>query len=323
MPAYKHKFPKLKSPSILSPMAGVTDVAYRTLCKQYGAGMTMTEFLSAAAIVRSNSRTNKMTAVDPIEKPVGVQLFGANEEEVIAAAQALQKQFDVIDINCGCPAYKVIKGGAGSALLEEPAKIHKLVAALVDATKVPITVKIRAGIDDKRINAVEIAKLAQDAGASAIAVHGRTQKQGYSGKADWNLIAKVKDSLDIPVIGNGDVTTPEIFKKRIEESKVDAIMVARGAIGKPFLFSQINSYLQDEEYEVLTNAKQIDLFLEYLKLAHKYEINLSQVRIHAQSFTVGQTGAAKFRAKLVHIKTIADLEIEMKDYREIVANNEK
>jgi nifR3 family TIM-barrel protein len=304
-------------------MAGVTDVAYRTLCKQYGAGMTVTEFVSAAAIVRANARTDRMIITDPSEKPVGVQLFGANEQEVIAAAQAVQKQFEVIDINCGCPAYKVIKSGAGSAMLNNPAKIHQLVSALVDATQVPITVKIRAGIDDKNINAIEIAKLAEQAGASAIAVHGRTQKQGYSGKADWKLIAEVKRNVGIPVIGNGDVTTPEIFKARLEESEVDAIMIARGAIGKPFLFSQINTFMKTGAYKVLSNTEQIDTFMEYYALARKYDINLAAVKIHAQSFTVGQTGAGKFRAKIVHTKTFEELETAMREYRKRLAECEK
>ena len=299
-------------------MAGVTDVAYRTLCKHYGVGMTMTEFVSAAAIVRENSKTERMVVTDPSEKPVGIQLFGANETEVVAAAQFIQKQFDVIDINCGCPAYKVIKSGAGSAMLNNPSKIHQLVSALVDATNVPITVKIRAGIDDKNINAIEIAKLAEEAGASAIAVHGRTQKQGYSGKADWKLIAQVKQSVEIPVIGNGDVTTPEIFKQRLDESNVDAIMIARGAIGKPFLFSQINSFMKTGEYKVLSNVEQIDVFMEYYALAQKYNINLAAVKMHAQSFTVGQTGAARFRAKLVHMKTFEELESAMKEYHKVL-----
>jgi nifR3 family TIM-barrel protein len=304
-------------------MAGVTDVAFRTLCKRYGAGLTVTEFLSATAIVRASARTDKMLVTDPIEKPVAVQLFGHDEDDVVAAAQAIQHRFDIIDINCGCPAWKVIKCGAGSAMLEDEGKIHAFVSRLVDSTSVPITVKIRIGIDAARINAVQVAKLVEEAGASAIAVHGRTQKQGYSGTADWNVIRQVKESIGIPVIGNGDVFTPETFKKRLDESGVDYIMVARGAIGKPYLFQQINDYLEKGSYNVLTNTEQLDLFDEYLDLAKKYDINFAAIKIHAQSFTTGQTGAGKFRAKLVGMKTIEELEAAMQEYRKEVAKNER
>lgn len=315
-------FPQLHGKAILSPMAGVTDVAFRTLCKRYGAALTVTEFTSAAAIVRDSKKAEQMIRTSDEEKPVAVQLFGHSEDEVVQAAKEIQDDFDIIDINCGCPAWKVVKSGAGSAMLNDPEKIATFVKRLVAETERAITVKIRIGIDDKSVNAVEVAKAVEAAGTSAIAVHGRTQKQGYSGQSDWEVIRQVKEAVDIPVIGNGDVFSPETFKQRLDESGVDYIMVARGAIGNPYIFRQIEDYLATGEYTVLTNVEQLDLFQEYLELAKKYDVPFQQVKAHAQAFTKGQTGGAKFRASLVHVKTLEDLEDTMRSYREVLAQSE-
>lgn len=306
------KFPldSLSSRAVLSPMAGVTDVAFRALCKKYGAGLTYTEFVSGTAIVRGQQSALRSVETDPSEKPVAVQLFGSSVQDIVSAAQKLENTFDIIDVNCGCPAWKVIKTGAGSEMLKSPEKIFDFISQLVKSTNKPVTVKIRAGIDDEHINAIEVAQIVEKAGAAAIAIHGRTQKQGYSGKADWELIKRVKQSVSIPVIGNGDVFTPEDFKKRIEESGVDAIMIARGAIGNPYLFTQIRDYMKNGTYE---QVDKLALYLEYLELARKYNVNFSHIKGHAQSFTKGLVGGARLREKLAMCKTIDEIETLVKE----------
>jgi len=298
------KFPKLNGKAVLSPMAGVTDVAFRTLCKKYGAALTYTEFVSSAAIVRNNKKTNEMLAIDPIEKPVAVQLFGSNEDEIVGAAKKIENNFDIIDINCGCPVWKVIRTGAGSELLKNKNKLEIFIRKLVGSVNIPITIKIRSGINNNIINAVEVAKMAENAGAAAIAIHGRTQEQGYSGIADWKIIKEVKDNIKIPVIGNGDVFTPELFKEKLEFSNVDAIMIARGAIGNPFIFRQVNDYLEFGKYR---KENKIKLFFEYLEIAAKHEIDFKLIKNHAILFTKGVESGAKLRFELSKCNNINDL----------------
>lgn len=285
-------------------MSGVTDVAFRALAKKYGAGLTYTEFTSSASLIRGKISALKRIVIGPSESPVAVQLFGSNIDDVIGAAKIVSNKFDIIDINCGCPSWKVIKSGTGSEMLKYPDKIASFVNKLVSAINNPVTVKIRTGIDEHKINAVEVAKLVEDAGASAIAVHGRTQKQGYSGSADWNIIKSVKDAVNIPVIGNGDVFSPENFKKRLEFSGVDYIMIARGAIGNPFIFQQINSYLKQGVYE---KEDRLKLFFEYFELAKKYGISFESIKNHAMNFTKTLRGGGVMRQKLVFCKSTDEI----------------
>jgi len=305
------EFPQLQGKAILSPMAGVTDVAFRALCKKYGAALTCTEFVSSYAVNKKNKKTLDMLKTDPSENPKQIQLFGNSEEEIINAAKLLSDSFDIIDVNCGCPAWKVIKSGAGSELLKNPEKIGSFIKNLNQDIKNPITIKIRKGIDDYHNNAVEVAKIAEKAGASAIAIHGRTQKQGYSGKADWEIIKEVKESLKIPVIGNGDIFTPEDYKEKLEYSGVDYIMIARGAIGNPYIFKQIYDYLKSGKYD---NKDKIELFFEYFGLAKKHNISFSKIKKQAVMFTKGIPKSAQLRVQIAQTRNREELIKIMKAY---------
>ena len=217
-----------------------------------------------------------------------------------------KKDFDIIDINCGCPAYKVVRIGAGSELMKNPEHIGKIVKTLSLKIKKPITIKIRLGINDKKINALEVAKIAEKNGASAITIHGRTQKQGYSGKADWKLIKKIKETLKIPVIGNGDITTPEEFVEKLKYSNVDAIMIGRGAIGNPYIFKQINDHRKTGKYDDKGKKEQ---FKEYLVLAIKYNVEFNQIKFHAISLLFSSNFAVQYNP--LFLITLAWFEVDV------------
>jgi tRNA-dihydrouridine synthase B len=298
------EFPKLKSQALLAPMSNVSDIAFRELCRSYGAGLTYTEFVNSCAVIRGNKKTEKKITLAENEKPSAIQIFGNNKIDLLKSAKIVEKKFDIIDINCGCPAYKVIKIGAGSELLNNPNYIGEIVKLISSKIKKPLSVKIRSGIDECSINAIEVAKIIEKNGGSAITLHSRTQKQGYSGRAEWNLIKKVKESVKIPVIGNGDITTPEEFKKMLEFSGVDYIMIGRGAIGNPYLFRQINDYLKKGTYDKKSKELQ---FKEYLSLAIRYNTDFNQIRFHAISFTKGLVGGANIRKRISEVKNTEDI----------------
>lgn len=295
---------EIKSKALLAPMAGINDVAFRILCKRFGAGLVYTEMINANAIVRNNKSTFKKFILSSDEKPMAVQLFGAKEDMLIKAAKIIQDSgADIIDFNLGCPDRKVLRQGAGAALLKRPKKVGELINALVKSVKIPVTVKIRLSK-----NYLEIAKIAQDNGASAIALHARTIKQGYSGKADWSCIKKLKENLSIPVIGSGDVFNGEDAKRMLEETGCDFVMVGRGAIGNPQVFREINDYLDNKEATKMSDKEKLNLFFNYLELADKYNlIKLPYIRRQALNFTKGVSNSVSLRGKISKAKSIEEI----------------
>ncbi|MDP3026119.1 MAG: tRNA dihydrouridine synthase DusB [Nanoarchaeota archaeon] len=308
------KFPKLKSRLILAPMHNVTNIAFRILCKKYGAGLVSTELLSSNALARKDNLNLKLAATNKKEKPVCAQIFGQNTENLVKAAKVLEKNsdksagFDVIDINFGCPSKKILSQGAGAALLKRKNKIKEIVEQVSGSIKKPLTVKIRSN------NAVEIAKICEKAGACAITVHARSAEQGYSGKADWSIIKKVKENVKIPVIGNGDVVDGKSAKKMFDETGCDYIMIGRAAIGNPFIFKQINEYLKKGKEIKQTKEEKIEDYFKYIRLTKKHKIfSASDAKLKAQEFTKGIQGSRELRGRLNTIKTWDEIENLVKE----------
>jgi len=306
--------PKLSSDVILAPMAGVTDVAFRLLCKKYGAALTCTEMISANALARENKATIKMINVVPEEKPRVIQLFGQNTESIVQAAKFCEDKCEILDFNLGCPAAKIVRHGSGSALLERPNKIKEIISALSKAVNIPVTVKLRLGIRKSSINVIKIAKICEDSGARMITVHARTQKQGYTGKADWSWIKKVKENVSVPIAGNGDVSSVEDYIRMKKKTGCDYVMVGRGAIGNPYLFKQIQEYNQTGKYSERT--RQIKEFNEYLELARKYDIEFNNIKFQAQAFTKGMNRSKQLRLSLSKCKTVHEIMMHLSQFEQ-------
>ncbi|MBT4334603.1 tRNA dihydrouridine synthase DusB [archaeon] len=300
------KLPKFKSKVFLAPMAGFTDPAFRLICKKNGAGLVVTELISANSIVAKKDKIKEFIQFSKKEKPNAVQLFGSDLKLLKKAVKIVEPHFDIIDYNMGCPSPNITNQMAGAALLQEPELTRKIFKVLVSSTIKPITLKMRSG-KTKPNKFLEIAKIAEEEGIQMITLHPRTVKQGYSGNADWSLIKKLKDSVKIPVVGNGDIRTPEDAKKMFDETGCDYIMVGRAAKGNPFIFKQINDYLKKGEYDELSFEKKLKIFNKYLSYSRKFTTKFTHVKLHAIDFTKCRVGGNKIREKLATSKTIKEI----------------
>ena len=313
--------PKFASRAFLAPMAGVSDPALRLQCKKMGAGLVVTEFTNIHSIIAKESQLKeRMKTIQEFieysddERPLSIQLFGSNLPALEKAAKIVEPYFDIIDYNMGCPAPHITQQMAGGALLQEVNLTQQIFNTLVNAVKKPVTLKIRSGVTDaSKFLFRDIAEIAEDEGIQMITLHPRTVSQGYSGVADWDLIKELKEISSIPIVGNGDITTPEDAKSMIDHTNCDYVMIGRGAMGNPFLFEQINDYLKTNSYNEYSFKDRLDSFFDYLHLTNQYKIKFANIKGQAMRFTKGMKGGSKLRSKITLSKNIEELEKIMKD----------
>ena len=304
---------KVENNLILAPMAGVTDLPFRLLCKEEGCGLLYTEMVSAKAILYNNKNTEELMQVTEGENPIALQLFGSDPEIMAEIAKRVEERpFDIIDVNMGCPVPKVVNNGEGSALMKNPVLVGKIISAMASAVKKPVTIKIRKGFDDNSVNAVEIARIAQESGAAAVAVHGRTREQYYSGKADWDIIAKVKQAVSIPVIGNGDVKSAEDAIRMMDETGCDGVMIGRGSQGNPCIFRQVSHYMKTGEHLLKPGMDEVkSMILRHAALQKEYKgeyIGIREMRKHFAWYTAGYPNSAALRNRINYIESFTELE---------------
>lgn len=302
----------LQSNIILAPMAGVSDLPFRLLCSRMGAGMVCMEMVSAKAIYYNNKNTEDLLTIHPDEGIVSLQLFGSDPGIMASQAKRIEERpFQILDINMGCPVPKVVGNGEGSALMKNPVLAGKIIEAVAKAIKKPVTVKIRKGFDDEHVNAVEMAHVAEESGAAAVAVHGRTRQQYYSGKADWDIIAAVKDAVKIPVIGNGDVVDGESASRMFKETSCDGIMVGRAAQGNPWIFREINAYLEKGEILPRPSYEEMrDVVKQHANLQLEFKgeyTGVREMRKHLAWYTTGMPHSAAFRNSINLVETAEDM----------------
>ena len=304
---------QIENPYILAPMAGVTDLPFRLLCKEQGAGLLCMEMISAKALQYGNKNTKALLAIHPDEYPVSLQLFGGDPQIISEQAKRIEElPFQILDINMGCPVPKVVRNGEGSALMKEPKLVYDIVYAVSHAIQKPVTVKIRKGFDDNNVNAVELAKIVEEAGGAAVAVHGRTREQYYSGKADWDIIRQVKEAVSIPVIGNGDVTSAQKAADMMEQTGCDGVMIGRGAQGNPWIFRELLEYNETGIIPGRPDKLTIrDTMLRHAALQIEFKgeyLGIREMRKHVAWYTKGMPGSAKLRDAINKVETYEELE---------------
>ena len=313
---------EIKNKVVLGPMAGVCDSAFRSICKEMGAGLVVAEMVSDKALMYGSNKTEEMLYMTDYERPLSQQIFGSDVESFVIAAKYIEENMkpDVIDINMGCPVPKVaVRSQAGSALLKSPDKVYEIVKKVVESVSVPVTVKIRSGWDSKSINAVEIAKICEKAGASAITIHPRTRAQGYGGSADWNIIKQVKESVNIPVIGNGDIKNCYDAKRMLYETNCDAVMIARGVLGNPWLIKEIVEYLEKgKEPDMVTYNDRLDMIIKhanYLLSIKPEKVAMLEMRTHAAWYLKGIPNSNKIKEKVFAVNTKEELFAIINQYK--------
>lgn len=316
---------ELKNNIILAPMAGVTDKPFRIICKEMGVGLTVTEMISSKAVFYNDSKTKKLYNLDGEEGPIAIQLFGSDLEAIKYATEEVSKLADIIDFNMGCPAPKIVKNGDGSRLLLDLDLVEKIVRTIRNNTDKPITFKIRKGWDENNIVAVEVAKVIEKAGADAITIHGRTRKEFYSGKADWDIIKQVKENVSIPVIGNGDIIDEESAEKMFEYTNVDGIMVGRAAFGNPWIFKEIIYYLQNgKKMEKPTLDERFNVMMKHIEMEvqeKNEEVAVKEMRKQLSWYIKSLKDSSHMRDKINKIATKEELINEIKQYFEYLKNN--